>query len=372
MGLSRVAIVASAQTELRTAWCDAQHIDLISAVVSSVFKGTGLTLDDVDFVIDSGSDVLDGRSISNCGFLGALGAHHKEEARVEEDGLWAAQYGVNKIRSGASSVGLIVAYSKPSESNVEAYWASQCEPFYQRPVGFGQRAANGIQAQRYLADHGTRQRDLADLVARRWADAAANGNVEIDALPDADAVLASGGGSAPLTGLMLARPVDGAVAVLLATEPIARRTSRAPVIVTGMGSAMNGHAFATRSKRGLVACEAAAAMALRNAGWDNAKPDIAEVSASSIVGEMMVIEALGLAPRGHGLDAASDGNISINRSGGALPADPIMATGLVRLAQAANQMGATANSVGGRLNRGLVHGAGGVAMQSNCVFTLEV
>lgn len=367
MGLSTVAIVASAQTELRTAWADAQHIDLISAVVSSVFKGTGLTLDDVDFVIDSGSDVLDGRSISNCGFLGALGAHHKEEARVEEDGLWAAQYGVNKIRSGASSVGLIVAYSKPSESNVEAYWASQCEPFYQRPVGFGQRAANGIQAQRYLANHRTRENDLAELVAHRWADAAKNGNVEIDALPDADAVLASGGGSAPLTGLMLARPVDGAIAVLLATEPIARRTSRAPVIVTGMGSSMSGHAFATRNKNGLVACEAAAAMARRNAGWGDVTPDIAEVSASSIISELMVIEALGLAQPGHGMEAASDGKITINRSGGALPADPIMATGLVRLAQAAQQM-----SAAGDLKRGIVHGAGGVAMQNNCVFTLEV
>lgn len=372
MGLSRVAVVASAQTELRTAWSDAQHIDLISSVVSSVFKGTGLTLDDVDFVIDSGSDVLDGRSISNCGFLGALGAHHKEEARVEEDGLWAAQYGVNKIRSGASSVGLIVAYSKPSESNVEAYWASQCEPFYQRPVGFGQRAANGIQAQRYFADHGTSERELAELVARRWADAAERGNVAIDALPDADTVLASAGGSAPLTGLMLARPVDGAVAVLIATETIARRTSRTPVIVTGMGSAMNGHAFATRAKSGLVACEAAAAMALRNAGWGDAKADIAEVSASSVVSELMVIEALGLAKPGQGLGAANDGNVAINRSGGALPADPIMATGLVRLAQAAQQMGAAESSGRGAPKRGLVHGAGGVAMQNNCVFTLEV
>ena len=371
MRSSRVAVVASAQTELRTAWSDAQHIDLISAVVSSVFKGTGLTLDDVDFVIDSGSDVLDGRSISNCGFLGALGAHHKEEARVEEDGLWAAQYGVNKIRSGASSVGLIVAYSKPSESNVEAYWASQCEPFYQRPVGFGQRAANGIQAQRYVAEYGASERDLAELVARRWADAAENGDVEIDELPDADAVLASSGGAAPLTRMMLARPVDGAVAVLIATETIARRTSRAPVIITGMGSAMSGHAFATREKGGLVACEAAAAMALRSAGWSDAKPDIAEVSASSVVSELMVIEALGLARPGHGLDAANEGKVIINRSGGALPADPIMATGLVRLAQAARHMGAD-RRLGEAPTRGLVHGAGGVAMQNNCVFTLEV
>ena len=141
MGFSQVAVLASAQTELRPAWNDAQHIDLISAVVTNVFKGTGLSLDDVDFIIDSGSDVLDGRSISNCGFLGALGAHHKEEARVEEDGLWAALYGANKIRSGASQVGLIVAYSKPSESDIDLYWSSMVEPFYQRPVGFGQKAA---------------------------------------------------------------------------------------------------------------------------------------------------------------------------------------------------------------------------------------
>jgi acetyl-CoA C-acetyltransferase len=260
-----------------------------------------------------------------------------------------------------------VAYSKPSESSVEAYWASLCEPFYQRPVGFSQRAANGIQAQRYLADYGTAERDLAELVARRWADAAANGNVAIDMVPDADAVLTSGGGATPLTRLMMARPVDGAVAVLIATETIARRTSRTPVIVTGMGSAMGAHAFATREKGRLSACEAAAAMAFRNAGWSGVRPDLAEVSASSVISELMVIEALGLADPGQGISAANDGAVAINRSGGALPADPIMATGLIRLAQAAQQLGA-----GGSLKRGLVHGAGGVAMQNNCVFTLEV
>src|ERR1700760_2394511 len=137
----RVAIAASAQTQLRPAYRDRQHVDLISDAVVAVLKGSGIRLEDVDFVIDSGSDILDGRSISNCGFLGALGAHHKEEARVEEDGLCAALYGVNKIRSGASNVGLIVAYSKPSESSIDAYWSAMVEPFYQRPVGFSQKAA---------------------------------------------------------------------------------------------------------------------------------------------------------------------------------------------------------------------------------------
>lgn len=372
MALSKVGVVATAQTELRPAWSNAQHIDLISSVVASVFKGTGLTIDDVDFIIDSGSDVLDGRSISNCGFLGALGAHHKEEARVEEDGLWGALYGVNKIRSGASSIGLIVAYSKPSESAVDLYWNSQVEPFYQRPVGFGQRAANGIQAQRYLAAAGVSDKDLAELVARRWAAAAANGGVAIDEVPDPEAVLASGEGAAPLTKLMLARPVDGAVAVLIAREDIARRVSRNPAFITGMGTAMDTHSFAERDASRLTAAEKAAAMAYRNAGWASVDADIAEISASSIIGELMAIEALGLAGQGEGLAAAQSGKSAINRSGGALPADPIMATGLVRLVEASRQLSQPELYGGGAPRRAIVHGAGGVGMQNNCVFTLEV
>lgn len=371
MALSKVGVVGTAQTELRPAWSGAQHIDLISSVVSSVFKGTGLSIDDVDFVIDSGSDVLDGRSISNCGFLGALGAHHKEEARVEEDGLWGALYGLNKIRSGASSVGLIVAYSKPSESSVELYWNSQVEPFYQRPVGFGQRAANGIQAQRYLAASGVTLKDLADLTARRWAAAAENGSVAMHGLPDIDAILGSGEDAAPLTKMMCARPVDGAVAILIASEDVTRRVSRNPAFITGAGTSMDTHSYAERDGSGLKSARNAAAMAYRNAGWSSADADIAEVSGSSVVGELLAIEALGLAEANRGLAATQDGKTRINLSGGALPADPIMATGLVRLAEAAKRLSQPEAYVTGP-RRAIVHGAGGVGMQNNCVFTLEV
>jgi acetyl-CoA C-acetyltransferase len=375
MASDRVAVVASAQTQLRPRWGGAQHIDLISAVVTTVFKGTGLTIDDVDFVIDSGSDVLDGRSISNCGFLGALGAHHKEEARVEEDALQAALYGVNKIRSGASSIGLIVAYSKPSESDVSAYWSAMVDPFYQRPVGFGQRAANGLQAQRYLADRNVPERRLAEIAAHRWAAAARYGEVLIDEVPDVDAVLASPEAASPLRELMMSRPVDGAVAVILAREDIARRATHAPVFITGMGSSMDRHAFASRDAGRLASAEAAAAMAYRKAGWSGGEAQVAEVSGSSVVGELLAIEALGLAGKGSAAEAATDGAIRINASGGALPADPIIPTGLLRLASAARQLSQPAmfdNIAGGAPSRAVVHGAGGVGMQSNCVFTLEV
>lgn len=372
MTRNRVAVISSAQTELRGAWSNAQHIDLISAVVDEVFKGTGLGLDDVDFVIDSGSDVLDGRSISNCGFLGAMGAHHKEESRVEEDGLWAAVYGATKIASGAADVGLIIAYSKPSESSVDAFYASQVDPFYQRPVGFDHRAASGIQAQSYLAEHSVKERDLARLVASRWQ-LAQRRNIEIPHVPTADEILAANKIARPLTDLMMSRPVDGAVAILLASNDVARRSARAPAWITGLGMSADRHAFSTRNWGRLDACAAAANSAAKRSGLDLARASIAEVSASSAVTELMVLEAMGLAPAGRAVSLLDDDRgVAINRSGGALPADPIMATGLVRLAEAARQLAWPAEYGLSSPTSAVVHGAGGVGMQSHCVMTLEV
>ena len=373
MGIDRVAVISSAQTELRQNWSGAQHVDLISSVVASVFKGTGLTLDDVDFVIDSGSDVLDGRSISNCGFLGAMGAHHKEESRVEEDGLWAALYGATKIAAGGANVGLIIAYSKPSESNVNLFYSSQCEPFYQRPVGFDHLAASGIQAQRYLGQHGLTAANMAHLVAQRWSDAALRGGVQVATLPDESDVLASPNVAAPLRTLMMARPVDGAVAILLASEEVARRTMRTPVWITGMGMSTDRHSFAARKAGSLEACEVAARSAYQRAGWDRPMPSLAEVSASSAVSELMVCESLGLAANGRGIELLDAGDkLSVNLSGGALPADPIMATGLVRLSEAMRQLRCPEMYGLKSPASAIVHGAGGVGMQAHCVLTLEV
>lgn len=370
--MNKVAVISSAQTELRPNWSGAQHIDLISAVVSQVFKGSGLDIDDVDFVIDSGSDVLDGRSISNCGFLGAMGAHHKEESRVEEDGLWALLYGATKIASGAASVGLIIAYSKPSESDVDAFYATQCEPFYLRPVGFDHRAACGLQAQRYLADHKIAAEDLAGLVVRRWTDAAAGGRVQTGRRPTETEVIESENAAAPLTKLMMSRPVDGAVAVLVAAADVARRAARNPVWITGLGTSADKHSFAMRKPGTLEACGAAAAAAFKHAGWIKPAPSVAEVSGSSAIGELMVLESLGLAKAGRGIDLLDSDTCAVNRSGGALPADPIMATGLVRLAETAQQLACPERYGLKSAASAVVHGAGGVGMQTHCVVTLEV
>lgn len=367
----RVAVVNSAQTVLSPAWSDRQHIDLISEAVAGSLTGTGLRIEDVDVVIDSGSDFLDGRSISNCGFLGAMGAHHKEESRVEEDGLWALSYAADKIAGGSARVALVVAYSKPSESDVRNFWTGLLEPFLQRPVGLDHLSAAGLYAQRYLAAAGLKAEDLRAVSTRAWERAVANPMVQLDEVPGAgefwDEHVAT-----PLSAGDLARPVDGAVAVLLAAEDVADQITSTPVWLTGRGSAIDQHFLAAREGDALPACAAAARTALRAAGIDDPTTfDIAEVSATSTVGELMVLEALGLAPRHRGLDAY-EGPVSINPSGGALPADVIMATGLVRLHEAASRLAGRTGYETPGATRALVHGTGGFAMQNHCVVTMEV
>src|SRR5262249_22321492 len=161
-----------------------------------------------------------------------------------------------------------------------------------------------------------------------------------------------------LTELMLARPVDGAVAILLVREDIARRGTANPAIITGMGSGMGSHAFQTRSVNRIEACENAASMAYKKAGWTARDADVIEASASSVVGELLALEALGAAESGKGVSAALGGKATVNRSGGALPADPIMATGLVRLAHAAKQLSDPQGYGSGSPSKAVVHGAG--------------
>jgi acetyl-CoA C-acetyltransferase len=374
MPLNRVAVVGVSQTTLRSAWADRQHVDLLSQTVFDALLGTGLTITDVDFVIDSGSDVLDGRSISNCGFLGAMGAHHKEESRVEEDGLWATIYGATKIAAGNAAVGLVIAYSKPSESDLPTFYSTMAEPFLQRPVGVDHLVAAGLYADRYLRRYGVTPGQLQAVSNHAWSAARANPRVDVSELPGPDDAFWTEPVATPLRRADVSRPVDGAVAIVLARGDIARRVTRTPVWITGMATAIDEHMIAQRDATQFPAAAAAARKAIGQAGLSSAgSAELVEVSATSTVGELMVLEALGLAEPGKGIDLYSGATADrINPSGGALPADPIMATGLVRLAESWLRMtGAETTPGGGSPASALVHGTGGLGMQNHCVIALE-
>jgi acetyl-CoA C-acetyltransferase len=246
------------------------------------------------------------------------------------------------------------------------------EPFYQRPVGLDHVSVAGLLASQYLSTTDATEEDLITIASRAWERGAGNLSIEAPTYGAQD-VRSAAKVADPLNLLQISRPVDGAVAILIAAESVASSVTEHPVWITGMGSAMDSQYLAERTPGRMDAAAAAADRAFRQAGIkDRSTIGLAEVSGTSAPAEAMVVEALGLAPRGRAVDAyGADAAVELNPSGGALPADPVMATGLVRLHEAAERLSGRSQH-GTSANKAVVHGAGGLGMQNHCVLTVEV
>ena len=96
-------------------------------------------------------------------------------------------------------------------------------------------------------------------------------------------------------------------------------------------------------------------LAAQRAGAGEGKLDVAELHAPFTHQELILREALDLAD-----------DVRVNPSGGALVANPIMAAGLARIAEAAAQVHE------GRARRALAHATQGHCLQQNLVAILEV
>ena len=95
-------------------------------------------------------------------------------------------------------------------------------------------------------------------------------------------------------------------------------------------------------------------LAARKAGYDGGPLDVIELSSTFSPQELILREALGI-----------DRDANVNPSGGALAANPVMATGLVRIAEVAQRI------VEGSARRGLAHATGGQVLQHNLVCLME-
>ncbi len=96
------------------------------------------------------------------------------------------------------------------------------------------------------------------------------------------------------------------------------------------------------------------ALAAQEAGVDGSRIDAAELHAPFTHQELILREALGL----------GDG-VTINPSGGALAANPVMAAGLIRIGEAANRI------MDGSADCAVGHATSGPCLQQNLVCVLE-
>jgi acetyl-CoA acetyltransferase len=122
------------------------------------------------------------------------------------------------------------------------------------------------------------------------------------------------------------------------------------VWIRGIDHRIEAHGLGTRD----LARSRSTKIAGERAGVGKAPVDFAELHAPFTHQELILREALGLGP-----------SVTINPSGGALAANPMMVAGLSRIGEAATRLAA------GNGKRAVAHATSGPCLQQNLVCVLE-
>ncbi|HXP58572.1 MAG TPA: thiolase family protein, partial [Streptosporangiaceae bacterium] len=236
-----------------------------------------------------------------------------------------------------------------------------------------------LQAQRYRAEFGVTASQLAEVAVKNKRNGMDNPRAQLRAVaPTTEEVLASRMIAEPLTLLQCCPTSDGAGAAIVGPDRGRRDDLRIEA-----SAMVSGALWDQRSEDvwGYASVARAAEKAFAQAGRTPAEIDVLEVHDAFTIGEIITLEALGLAPRGKGAELAPSGHTRrngpqpVNPSGGLLSrGHPLGATGTAQLAEIAWQLrGRAAARQVARHRVGLVEtmGGGAAGMDGNaCVVTI--
>lgn len=161
---------------------------------------------------------------------------------------------------------------------------------------------------------------------------------------------------------------DGAAALLVVAENVARRYTNRPLRVLGTGQASDACLYGRTDLTSLRAAREAAAQAYAMAGVTPAQIKLAEVHDCFTIAEVLATEDLGFFVPGAGWRAASDGEtrrdgrIPVNSSGGLkAKGHPVGASGVAQVVELWKQMRGEAGprQVGHDVDLALAHNVGG-------------
>jgi len=379
----RVGIVAVAQTKFEGKTLDKHTAELMYDVTRDVMGQTGLEFKEgsIDGTVAASYDLLSGPAGAYM-FLGyVVGAYQREDERVLEDGALAVYYGAMQILSGHCDTVLLVSYTKESAIDKNLYEWVGMDQIYQRRVGLDFVSAAGLQAMRYTTKYGITPEQCAKVVVKARKNASNNPNAMCCDSLTVDDVLRSKMLCDPIR-VQEAKPtpVDGACAMILASEDRAKKITDKPVWITGLGTCYDQHDLGWRELADCESLTTAAQRAYKMAGIKDPMKefDVAEISEQYSYQELLWSEGLGFCGKGEGgklIDSGKTdmgGELPINPSGGMLSGLPVCVAGMQRAAECVLQLRgeAGARQVSGA-TKAVAHGVDGPAGQLQCVITLE-
>ena len=375
--MEKIAIVGIGMTKQERRKEAETFSDMVFEAVTKALNDAEMTIKDIDNIVTGCNDFWDGRTISSMAVGDASGAWDKNISCVEGDGTFVALYGLTRILSGSYRTTLITAHSKGSESISSLITNAMFDPIYTRPLGLDAITSSALQARRYMDRYGITEEQCARVSVKNHKNAKHNPYSQLPMDISVEDVLRSRILASPIKLLDTSPISDGACAILLADEEIAKRFSKHPVWVKGVGCCADAYHLGDRDLAESKSLEKAAKTAYKMAGINNPfeEIDVAEIYDAFTYQELMWTEGLGFCNKGEGGklvekgETEMGGSIPVNPSGGCLSAHPVIAAGLIRITEAALQVRGEADQrqIPG-VKTALAHGINGPCGQAHCVW----
>jgi len=345
------------------------------AVTHAALKNAGLTIEDIDGIVVAGHDQMDGRAITIMMASGSVGGVTRDILATPSGAEHAFVLGALRVRSGMYKTQLVVSWSPLETENINDVQRLANDPYYHRQLPLDDLASHALQAN--VLEHSIpKLRDAVIELTRQMRQNGVKAYPHYSPAPT-EKVWIEGGKMLryPLTQGMVSPAAFGAVALVLAgDEWLNEHKDHSTAFVHGMGWATETAYLGDRDLSQLTSLKAATQQAYVEAGITKPQFDIAEVADTTAYQALMSLEGLGLCDRKNWVDAVfkgdfdHQGSMPVNLSGGASSFNPIFCSGLMRIAEAANQVrGCAGAHQKSNVKKSVAHGASGFAMQYNTV-----
>jgi acetyl-CoA C-acetyltransferase len=345
----RVAVVGFGQTYHVAKRRDVNGQELINEAVTRALEDAELTRDDIDAVIIGNMDHFEGINYVDTWGVDGCGAYMKPILKVctgGTTGSTVAMAAYYHVASGLFDKVLAIGWEKNSESDTTGAIVTAFEPVWDRPTFAGAIGGLAQDAIVYMKETGATLEDAARVAVRDRKHALNNPYAHLKLDLAVEDVMNSPIISYPIRFLDVCPRTDGAAAAVFASEDGAEKITKTPAWVIATGNrhnfAIGGDTqFGTLSSLSEVSKEV-----YKKAGIKEPLKEInvSELYLPSSYSGLIWLEELGLCKRGEGPQLVADGitdmdgEFPVNPSGGVLSTNPIGATGLLRVGEAAHQI----------------------------------
>lgn len=348
-----VAVVGVGQTKFarRT---DVSFPELIYEAVKKALQDAGISIRDVDAVVSGsmppGEEGVNDPHLYWSDSLGALGKPHIRLATCGTTGMSVAQSAFYHVASGLFNVVLAVGAEKMLEGDPQGVMSTVLEPFFCRHFISGAPSDFAMQVNQYASTYNLPEDRVREAAARiavdRHENALDNPHAHLRQRITVDDVMNSRIIAYPVRLLDICLNSDGACAVIFASEEKARKMSQRPAWVKGLAYCGDEYWLGDSDKVNWEVSITAAKKAYAMAGIQNPRKeiDVAELYNPFTFQELIWYETFGFCDPGEGCSLVEEGvvlrggELPVCPSGGVLCANPIGASGIVRVAEAALQV----------------------------------